>query len=177
MNDPVEAVRPLIRTRQYREYTSEPVSEDQIRAIAEVARWTGSAGNWQPWRLTIVRDVPLIRQVAEIALPQTRSLQTAMAAIAISLPSDPEKVVVTTYDEGRCAERILIAASTIGLGAGIGWIYEKFRAEIQGLLGIPDDRFVRTIIAVGHPTDSARAPRSQPGEARLPLDDLVTWLD
>ena len=175
MNDSIDAVRALTRVRQYREFTDQAVDEEQLRAIAEVARWTGSGGNWQPWRLTIVRDVPLLRQIAEIAMPQTRSLRTAMAAIAISLPSDPDKVVITAYDEGRCAERILVAASTLGLGAGVAWIYEKFRAEIQQLLGIAEGRFVRTIVAVGHPTDAARAPRSQPGEARLPLDELVSW--
>jgi hypothetical protein len=42
-------------------------------------------------------------------------------------------------------------------------------------LGVGDDRFVRTIMAVGHPTEAARAFRQPTGQARLPLDQVVTW--
>ena len=175
MDSSFESVRPLIRTRQYREFTSEPVSEEQLRALAEVARWTGSGGNSQPARYVVVRDEPTLRTCAGIGMPQTRSLQTAMAAIAISLPNDPEAEVITAFDEGRIAERLLVAANILGLGAGIGWVREQFRSDMDRVLGVGDDRFVRTIIAIGHPTDAARAPRSAPGQARLPLDQLVTW--
>ena len=175
MDSSSDLVRSLIRTRQYREFTSEPVSEELLRAILEVARWTGSGGNSQPWRFVIVRDEPTLRRMAEIGMPQTRSLQTAMAALAISLPNDPESEVITAYDEGRVSERVLIAASILGLGAGIGWVRGQFRGEMDRVLGVGDDRFVRTIIAIGHPTEAARAPRSAPGQARLPLDQLVAW--
>ena len=175
MPSAIEVVRPLLRTRQFREFTSEPVSEEELRALAEVARWTGSGGNSQPWRFIIVRHEPLLRRLAGIAMPQTRSLQTAMAAIAITLPNDPEAEVISAYDEGRVAERILVAATMLGLGAGIGWVREQFRADIERALGVGDDRFVRTLIAVGHPTAAALAPRQPAGQARLPLDQLTTW--
>jgi hypothetical protein len=42
-------------------------------------------------------------------------------------------------------------------------------------LGVGDDRFVRTIIALGHPTEAARALRQTAGQARLSLDQVVTW--
>jgi nitroreductase len=173
--DTSQAVRPLTRTRQFRQFTNEPVSQEQLTALAEAARWTGSGGNWQPWRLIIVTDEQLLRQIAEAALPQTRSLMTAMAAIAIALPREPGKDVITAYDEGRLAERVLVAASMLGIGTGIGWIRDEFRENVDRLLGTPADRFVRTIIAIGHPTQQARAYKQAPGEARLPLDELVTW--
>jgi nitroreductase len=175
MSVSTDTLRPLIRTRQYREFTAEPVSEGELRAIVEVARWTGSGGNSQPWRFTIVRDEATLRQLADIALPQTRSLRTAMAALAISMPNDPDAAAISAYDEGRVAERVLIAATMLDLGAGIAWIREQFRAQFDQLLGIPADRFVRTMIALGHPTESARELRSEPGKARLPLEELVTW--
>ena len=34
-------------------------------------------------------------------------------------------------------------------------------------------RFVRTIVVVGNPTEAARAPKSAPGQARLPRDQVV----
>jgi nitroreductase len=175
MDSATDSIHPLIRTRQYREFTSEPLTDEELRTFAEAARWTGSGGNSQPWRFVVVRDVALLRRIGAIAMPQTRSLNTATAALAISMPNDPESEVISAYDEGRVAERVLIAASMLNLGAGITWIREQFRREIEQLLGLGDDRFVRTIVALGHPTDAARAPRSDPGQARRPLDELVTW--
>jgi nitroreductase len=50
MDDPITRLRPLLRTRQYREFTGEPVSDEDLRALAQVARWSGSSRNSQPWR-------------------------------------------------------------------------------------------------------------------------------
>lgn len=174
MSNATDTVRPLIGTRQIREFTSEPVSEEQLHAIAEVARWTGSGGNSQPWRFVVVRDRDVIQKVAEAGMPQTRALTTAPAILAVAL-DDPESRMINAYDEGRLVERVLIAANMLGLGAGITWVRAEFRPAIQALLGIGDDRTVRTILAIGHPTDAARAYRQAPGEARLPLDELLTW--
>lgn len=173
--DPLERLRPLIRTRQSRVYTDEPVVEADLAALVEVARWSGSSRNSQPWRFIVLRDMALIRAIGEAGYPQTRSLQTAMAAIAISMPRDDDRGVGYAYDEGRVAERILIAASMLDLGAGIAWILPAVRERAAELIGLPDDRFVRTIMAIGHPSAEGRAPKSAPEEARLPRDEVVDW--
>lgn len=175
MNDSIGRVRPLIRTRQIRHFTREPVNEADLRALAEVARWSGSSRNSQPWRFIIVRDVDLIRHIAEVGHPQTRALRTAMAAIAISLPDEEGRAIGLAYDDGRVGERLLIAASMLWLGAGIAWARSDVRHEIGELLGVQEVRFVRTIVAIGHPSDQGLAPKSAPGLARLPLDELVRW--
>jgi len=175
MTDPSARIKPLLRTRQYREFTDEPISDDEIQALVNVARWSGSAGNSQPWRFIVVRDIPTLRRLAELGHPQTRSLTTAMAAIAITLPDDANRTTVDAYDEGRVAERLLIAATMLGLGAGIGWVRQENRAPIGELLGVPDGRYVRTIMAIGHPSERARELKTQTGEARIPLEKLVSY--
>jgi nitroreductase len=105
-------------------------------------------------------------------LPQTRSLKTAPAAIAIVLPDD-DHAISRAYDEGRAAERILIAANLVGLAAGIAWITTPVRPLVSELLGLPADRFVRTIVVVGHPTEAALALKSPPGKGRLPRSETV----
>ena len=106
-------------------------------------------------------------------MPQTRSLRTASAAIAIVLPAAEGHEVGNAYDEGRVAERILIAAGLLDLGAGIAWIRSELRAEIGELFGLPPDRFIRTIVSLGHPTAAARQPKTTQGSARLPRDEVV----
>lgn len=168
-----ERLRPLIRVRQIRDFADRAVSPAELDAIADVARWSGSSGNTQPWRFVLVRQRDTIRRLAEAALPQTRALQTATAAIAIVLPDEAGRAVSYAYDEGRAAERILVAASMLGLGAGITWILPEARDRIHSILAIPEGRFVRTIVAIGHPSEAARAPKSAPGTARLPRGEVV----
>src|SRR4051794_14645155 len=172
--DPTDALKPLLRTRQYREFTDEPLTDDQLRAIVDVARWSGSAGNSQPWRFIVVRDVTLLRRLGELGMPSTRGLATAMAALVITLPDDPNRTTVDAYDEGRLSERVLIAATVLGLGAGIQWVRQEFREAIADALGLEKGRYVRTIMALGHPSESARALKTTAGEARIPIEKLVT---
>jgi len=173
MTDAGEAVRPLLRVRQVREFTDAPVDPAALDAVADAARWSGSSRNTQPWRFIVIREPATLRALAEAGLPQTRSLATARAAIAIALPTEPGRRVVHGYDEGRAAERMLIAASLLDLAAGIAWIRSEVRPAVAGLLGLPQDRFVRTVVAIGHPTDAARKPKSAPGEARLAREETV----
>lgn len=170
---PADRLRPLRRVRQVREFTTEPVEPAVLAALADVGRWTGSSRNEQPWRFIVVRGPETLRRLHVVGLPQTRALESATAAIAIVLPAAPERAVRDAYDDGRAAERILVAASLLDLGAGITWVRSDVRATVAEILGLPGDRMVRTIMALGHPTDAARRPRGAPGEARLPREQTV----
>ncbi len=168
-----DAIRPLLRVRQVREFTDEPVATEALDAIADAARWSGSSKNSQPWRFIVIQDRETVRALAEAGLPQTRSLTTAAAAIAITLPQEPGSNVSRAFDEGRAAERMLIAASLLGLGAGIAWFVPDARPTAAALLDLPEERFVRTVVAIGHPTTAAQKPKSPKGEARLPREETV----
>lgn len=169
---PLERVRPLLRTRQVREFEPEPPSEEELHALTEVARWSGSSRNSQPWRFIVVRSRDVLGQIHEAGLPSTRSLRTAPVGIAITLPGDPADLE-HAFDEGRAAERLLVAAGLLGLGAGIAWIPSRARPLAAELLGLPEGRWVRTIVVVGHPSEAASLPKSAPGEARLPASETV----
>ena len=169
----IDVVRPLLRVRQIREFTPDSVSDAELEAITEVARWSGSSRNTQPWRFIVIREEATIRKIAELGHPQTRSLTTATAAVAIALPSDPTKAVGYAYDDGRAAERMLIAASFLGLGAAIAWIVPDVRKAIGEILQLPEDWMVRTIVALGHPTAAAKRPKAAPGTARRPREEAV----
>ena len=165
--------RPLRRVRQIREYTSRQLTTAELDAIADAARWTGSSRNVQPWRFLTIRDVPTLRSLATIGHPQTRPFETAPTGIAVVLTAEEIDAVWAAYDEGRAVERILVAATLLGLGAGITWIRRDVHSAVAELLGLPDDRRVRTIVALGHATEAALLPKSQPGTARLPRSETV----
>ncbi len=173
MADPADLIRPLIRTRQYREFTEVPPTDAEVDAIIDAGRWAGSSENDQPWRLIAIRSRSSLQALAVLGMPQTRSLRTAPVAVAITMPDGPDRSVVDAYDEGRVAERMLIAASMLGLGAGIAWLREPFLDGARDILGLPESRLLRTIVAIGHPTQQARQPKAAPGLARRPRQDVV----
>jgi nitroreductase len=170
---PGELTRPLRRVRQIREYTTEPPTSAELDAIADAARWTGSSRNVQPWRFLVIRDAATLRSLAAIGQPQTRPFATAPIGIAVVLTAEEVDAVWAAYDEGRAVERILVAATLLGLGAGITWIRRDVHSAVAEVLDLPDDRRVRTIVAVGHPTAAALLPKSAPGMARLPRSETV----
>lgn len=163
-------LRALRKTRQIRSFSDEPVSDDDLHAILEVCRWTGSSMNTQPWQFIVVRDADVRRQIGEISV-HARYVGKAPLAIAIAMPGEDSES--DAYDEGRVAERILIAASAMDLGAGIGWIEEKDYAAVDELLGLTPPTFVRTVVSIGHPSEEARKPRSGPRTGRRPLEEFV----
>ena len=175
MTDPaLDAVRPLLRTRQIREFQPDPVPDPVIHAITEAARWTGSGRNAQPWRFLVVRDRERIQRLHDAGLPQTRSLATAPTVVAVALPTaDAGSEIANAYDEGRAVERMLVAATILGVAAGIAWIRREVGPAANTILGIPDGWEIRSLVAIGSPTDAARAPKSAPGTARLPREEVV----
>ncbi len=170
---PLETVRPLIRVRQMREFTGKRVTNAELEAITEVARWSGTSRNEQSIRFITLRDKDVIHKIAELGLPQTRGLRTASVGVAIVEPDEAERGISRAFDNGRAAERMLIAASMLGLGAGISRVRLDVRDGINQLLGLPANRSVRTIVAIGHPTEDALEPKSRPGTARLPREQVI----
>lgn len=146
------------------------MNDSDLRSILDVARWSGSAANRQPWTFIVIHDPADRARLAELA-PNARHVGGAAVAIAIAMSGDnPEW---DAYDEGRAAERILIATGALGLGAAIGWVPKPSRTQVAAILGLTANAYVRTLISLGHPTEAARRPRSAPGTARRPLAELV----
>ena len=166
---PAELIRFMRRGRQSREFLPEPVPEEALNDILEVARWTGSSMNRQVWRFVVVRDPALRARLGEIA-QSARHFGRAPAVIVITMPdADP---IMDAHDEGRVSERILLAARAHGLGAGVGWFRPGERAAVRQLLHLEPGVMVRTGIAIGRPV-----PRPRRAGARKPLADLVQWDD
>src|SRR6266481_966149 len=108
-------LRGLRATRQLR---PDPLPEPVLHDILEVARWSGSAGNRQPWEFVVVQDRELLARLATVEGANAGHL--ANAAVGLAIVIRPEVPDLDAYDEGRVAERILLAATAHGLGAAVG---------------------------------------------------------
>nr|MDQ2716527.1 hypothetical protein [Chloroflexota bacterium] len=100
-------------------------------------------------------------------------LAGAALGIVLVMAGQPDLIDQETYDEGRLSERIMLAAEAYGVGSCIGWLKGQGKTDAKALLGIPQERLVRTIISLGYPDEEARRARAKNTNARKPLPDLV----
>jgi nitroreductase len=161
------------RVRQARQYRPEAVPEAVLAELLEVARWTGSSRNSQPWHFVVVTDPEVLRRLSQLRPPIN---WVAGAPLGIAIVLDGGDVASEAYDEGRVTERLLIAARSRGLGGGVAWYGDEGqRAEAKRILGIPAARTARSLVLIGYPTTvrDHRPTRAEPG--RKPLADLVSY--
>ncbi len=164
-----------IRTvRQIRQYAAEPVPAAVVKQLLRVAQWTGSSRNTQPWHFVVATDRECLRKISELRAP-INWLAAAPLGIAIVLDGSGDPVS-EAYDEGRVSERILIAAHSLGYGAGVAWFGDDAQeTEAKRILGIPAERTARSIVMIGRPV-STRDPRPNPRRGgRKPLAEIVSY--
>ena len=156
----------LRRLRAVRQFRPQRVPDAALEDILQVVRWSGSASNQQPWELVLVRDPQTLRALAGV---EGFAGHLAGAPLGIVLVMSGRRPEQDTFDEGRLAERIMLAADAHGLGSSIGWFRAGGVEAARRILGVPDERIVRTAISVGFPTEAA----ARRGRRRRPLAEIV----
>ena len=168
-----EVVKALQGVRQARKYRSDPVPDSVLAELFEVARWTGSSRNTQPWRFIVITDKEQLRQISELRTPIN---WVADAPLAIAIVLDGGDEASEAYDEGRVTERLLIAAHLLGLGGGIAWYGDAAQqAQAKHILGIPANLTARSVVVIGYPT-TTKDHRPNPAKGgRKPMAKLVSY--
>jgi nitroreductase len=162
----------LKRLRAVRQFRQDPVPQEIINAVLEVARWSGSASNRQPWEFVVIRNKETLRTLSAVE-GFASHLAGASLGIVLVMAGEHGQVEQETYDEGRLSERIMLAAGAYGVGSSIGWFKRGGMTDAKTILGIPQERLVRTAISLGYPDEEARRARPKRAQARKPLSDMV----
>src|ERR1700694_863955 len=97
--------------RAVREYTPEEVPQAALEEILDVGRWSATGGNRQPHEVVVVRDQDTKQKFADWG---AKPAGPAAVALLIVTATD-----ASTFDEGRVAERLALAAKACGLGSWI----------------------------------------------------------
>lgn len=154
--------------RAVREYTDEPIDDDTLKAILEVGRWTGTGSNRQATDIVVVRDRQVMQQMADWG---ARPAANAAAVLLLAT-----KAEAGTMDEGRYAERLLLAAKACGLGGCLATLKNEGPEAIKPLLGIPEDRRAVALVTLGHIDREARRARPKsPNAGRKPMEEFAHW--
>lgn len=168
-----EVTQAMNKVRQARQYKPDPVSDDVINQLLEIARWTGSSRNTQPWHFIAITDKGILKQLSELRTPIN---WLAEAPLGIAIVLDGKAEVSEAYDEGRVTERLMIGAHVLGLGGGVAWYGDDaLQAKAKEILNIPAEMTARSVVAIGYPK-SIKDPRPNPSEpGRHPLSEIASF--
>ena len=143
--------------RAIRDYEEEQLSNEDLGAILEAGRWTGSSKNRQDWTIVAITDPERIQQLAEFG-DFTQPVRDSVATIVLVQEEGGYE-----FDIGRAAQNMMLAAKAIGVASCPITLHRSDGAE--EFLGVPDGATARYAIALGYPTDDAQ-PRNFGGRKK-----------
>ena len=155
----------ILDLRAIRDYKPEPLSNDDLGAILEAGRWTGSSKNRQSWSFIAVTVRERLERLAEHG-DFTQPIRDSAATIV--LVKEPGG---NMFDIGRAAQNIMLAARALGVAScPITLHRERDAAEFLGLKG---GGVARYAVALGYPSANARSRKfggRKPASAVIGLD-------
>lgn len=158
-----------IRTRRsVRSFTSEDVTDAEVKEILGAAMSAPSAGNEQPWEFVVIRDKQLLGEIGKFS-KYAGYAKKAPVSILVCGNLDYDKYGgFWVQDVSAATQNILLAAHAMGLGAVWTGVHpEKGRVKgFRKLLGIPSKIVPFSLVVIGH-------PKKQPSPVQRFKEDRV----
>jgi nitroreductase len=151
----------ILKLRAVREFKPDTLREDDLAAILEAARWTGSSKNRQDWSFIVVTGGRL-EGLAEHG-DFTDPIRASAATIVLVKEEGGN-----LFDIGRAAQNIMLAARAVGVASCPITLHRS--AQAREFLGAPEETETRYAVALGYPGESA-SPRRFGG--RKPAEAVV----
>jgi nitroreductase len=153
----------LLSAYSEREYTDEPVTEQQLDIILKSGIKSPSARNLQPWKFTVIRDTETMKAAID-------NIVTGNVIIIVSgLVS--ENGTTPDFDCGLATENMFIAAHGLGLGARIYTGPVRNVNQNRGLYQIPAGYNAVALLRIGNADRSVDAVSS--ATPRKTADEII----
>ncbi len=150
-----EGLKPVLERRSCRQYTDQPITDEQLHTLLMAGMAAPSAKNSQPWEFLVLRDAPLKAAVSAAGAHWTM-LKDAPLGIMVLANLEGYRATNTGFfiqDCSAATQNILLAAHAMGLGGVWLGLYpneERVKA-VRELCGIPEDIIPVTLMSIGHP--------------------------
>jgi nitroreductase len=171
MLEVVDAFLAIASKREVRDYEPRALEPAAERRILEAGRVAGSSKNRQARRFVIVRDEGIREEVASSVYAGDNVRGAALVVAVVIGGKGP-----TSFDAGRAAQNMMLAAANDGIGSCPNGIADT--ARLQGAVGHGDEEQVATILTFGypeHPRDPERLSAEEWIERadRRPYEEVV----
>lgn len=151
----MDAIEAILSRRSIRKYNKQPISNELIKQLLEVAMSAPSAGNEQPWHFIIINDPQILSKIPTFH-NHAQMLKDASLAILVCSDKNLDKHNgMWIQDCSAATENMLIAIQAEGLGAVWLGIYPR-EERIDGLrklLEIPEHVIPFSLISIGYPAE------------------------
>lgn len=152
--------------RSIRKFDRGDIPEETLMEVLEAGRWAPSASNFQPWRFIVIRDGGIRR---ELARASSYGKFMTQSPVVIAVTVDPASSNHPVEDGAAATQNMLLAAHAMGLGTcWIGSFDSVWEDQAKRLLGIPGDKRLLSLIALGYPAERGSS-------SRKPLGDMVCY--
>jgi 5,6-dimethylbenzimidazole synthase len=166
------------KRRTIRQFLSDPVPDEYITQIIEVARWALSAFHTQPWEFVVIRDENIknriVKTLKELSPPIKDPAKDTMsrnsykdapvfilllydwrAKVGLLGQASANTAQVANLFNSSMANAFLymhLAAASLGLASQ--WYTASSRPEVEaaikGIIGIPEDLTIYDMMVVGY---------------------------
>jgi len=141
----------LIHLRAIRDYQDKILSSEDLDAILEAGRWTGSSKNNQDWSFVAVTDSDRLQGLATFG-SYTQPIKDSAATVVLV-----QEKGGNDFDIGRAAQNMMLAAKAVGVASCPITLHREEGAS--DFVGASRGAKVRYAIALGYPADGAEPRR------------------
>lgn len=149
--------------RDRRAFLEKELPEESLRRILQAGRMTPSSKNSEPNRFVAVTSAEGKAAIAGLS-GMARWLASAGAIVVLVQTQEH------AFDAGRCAQNMMLAAYSDGIGSCPAHVPEE---GLRQLLGIPAGLFINRVIGFGYLDPANAGPPAGVARKRLPLEELV----
>ncbi len=177
-NSAVHAVLDVVQKRRsVRVYKTGKVSDAQLNAILEAARWAPSGANTQPWEFVVTRDRKKMRRIREIYDNEWRQRKredpvhykglkkdyVGDVSVVVLACGDPrtKSVYLTTRQQAdreklfqasiaNSVQQMMLAAASMNLGTVWVSVREEVEPELRELFQVPQPLRLLWVVPIGH---------------------------
>lgn len=174
-----------LNQRACRDFSAEPVPDEDVERILEAATHAPSAENTQPWVFVVVHDDATRGQLSELTqrIWNAGAREQAMARLDEKLASDvdagiarglggaPVLVVVAADTESGvhpkaiassifpAVQNLLLAANALGYGSALMTLTAAAGDDLRAIVDLPDHLTPMAVIPLGRPARPLGRPR------------------
>jgi len=156
----------LLTRRSIRKYKTDPVSDELLRKVFELCRYSPTARNLQSYYYIVIREREIVQSIVDLRGPAGNPLLASGFAIAVCARGELSRRVI--QDACIAAYHLLLAAHAYGLGTC--WVTDMDRPEIKLMLGVPEGDYIACLSPIGYPDEEFGIP------PRHSIDDFVRYI-
>ena len=156
--------------RSIRRFTDQPVEEEKLARILELARWTPSWANSQCWEVIAITDRELLQLLAaELSPKNPASLAMANGPLTLAICGEKRKAGFykgeqstalgdwLMFDLGLLTQTISLAAHDEGLGSVVVGAFNH--GKVKDLLTVPEEYELVALLPMGYPDHAPKPPK------------------